>query len=69
MEERLQKILAHAGVASRRACEDLILSGKVKVDGRVVRELGTKVDPATSCIEVEGKIIKSKEEPVYILLH
>ncbi|MGI6065003.1 MAG: pseudouridine synthase [Bacillota bacterium] len=69
MEERLQKILAHAGVASRRACEELILSGKVKVDGRVVRELGTKVDPDKNCIEVDGKIIESKEEPVYILLY
>ncbi|MDD4753493.1 MAG: pseudouridine synthase, partial [Desulfitobacteriaceae bacterium] len=69
MEERLQKILAHAGVASRRACEDLILSGKVKVDGRVVRELGTKVDLATSCIEVEGQVVQSKEESVYVLLY
>lgn len=45
MEERLQKVLAHAGVASRRACEELILAGKVKVNGKIVTDLGVKVDP------------------------
>lgn len=69
MEERLQKVLAHAGVASRRSCEELILSGKVKVDGKQVRELGTKVDPQKSVIEVEGNIIGGKEKPKYILLY
>ena len=44
MEERLQKVLANAGVASRRKCEELILDGKVKVNGEIVTELGTKVD-------------------------
>ena len=45
MEERLQKVLAHAGVASRRSCEELILAGKVKVDGKLITDLGIKVDP------------------------
>ena len=45
--ERLQKLLARAGVGSRRACEDIITAGRVMVDGRVVTELGTKADPQT----------------------
>jgi len=69
MEERLQKVLAHAGVASRRACEELILAGKVKVDGKQVRELGVKVDPEKSVIEVEGQVISGKEKLQYILLY
>jgi len=69
MEERLQKILAHAGLASRRACEELIASGKVKVNGQVVRELGVKVDGEKSIIEVEGRQIKGPESLVYILLN
>lgn len=69
MEERLQKVLAHAGVASRRSCEELILSGKVKVDGKQVTELGVKVDRQKSVIEVEGKQITGKENAKYILLY
>ncbi len=53
--ERLQRILASHGVASRRASEQLILDGKVKVNGKVVRELGTKADPTKDRIEVEGQ--------------
>jgi 23S rRNA pseudouridine2605 synthase len=69
MEERLQKVLAHAGVASRRSSEELILAGKVKVDGKIVQELGVKVDPEKSVIEVEGKRISGKEALKYILLY
>src|SRR5262245_5328408 len=50
-QERLQKVLAHAGIDSRRACEELILQGRVAVDGKVVRELGTRVDPQRARIE------------------
>lgn len=69
MEERLQKYLANNGVASRRKCEELILQGKIKVDGRVVTELGTKIDPEINEVEFEGKIIKQQEEKVYVLLN
>lgn len=62
--DRLQKALAHAGIGSRRACEELILQGRVTVDGKVVRELGTKVDPAHSQIAVDGQKIRV-ERPVY----
>ncbi|MFC4767312.1 pseudouridine synthase [Effusibacillus consociatus] len=66
--ERLQKVLAQAGVASRRKCEELIAAGLVAVNGTVVTELGTKVDPATDRITVKGKPIE-KETLVYILLN
>ncbi len=65
--ERLQKVIAHAGIASRRKAEELIIEGKVKVNGQVVRELGTKVT-ASDSIEVEGIKIE-KEEKVYYLLY
>lgn len=51
LEERLQKYLANSGVASRRKCEELILAGKVKVNGQTIIELGTKVNPQTDTIE------------------
>ena len=66
--ERLQKVLAHAGVASRRKCEKLILQGRVRVNGQVVTQLGTKVDPGQDAIEVDGQPI-TLEDKVYILLH
>ncbi|MGE5703486.1 MAG: pseudouridine synthase, partial [Clostridia bacterium] len=66
--ERLQKVLAHAGVASRRACEELILSGRVQVNGEIVRELGTKVDPQTDVITVDQQPI-NREKLVYLLLY
>jgi len=66
--ERLQKALAHAGVASRRKCEELILQGRVRVNGQVVTQLGTKVDPGQDTIEVDGQPI-TLEDKVYILLH
>lgn len=65
--ERLQKVMANAGVASRRKCEDLITSGQVKVNGQLVTELGTKVSK-TDQIEVNGVPIY-KEEPKYIMLY
>jgi len=69
MQERLQKVLAKAGIASRRRAEELIRQGKVRVDGRVVTEMGTRVDPETQNIECNGIPIKSEEKKVYILLH
>jgi pseudouridine synthase len=70
MEERLQKIIARAGIASRRHAELLILSGQVKVNGRVVRELGTKADAAKDRIEAAGRVVESKDgRRVYILLN
>ena len=69
MEERLQKYLANNGVASRRKCEELILQGKIKVDGKIVRELGTKINPEINKIEYDGKVVKLQKEKVYILLN
>ncbi|ANA82003.1 pseudouridine synthase [Paenibacillus vortex V453] len=66
--ERLQKIMAQAGVASRRKCEELILEGKVQVNGETVTELGTKADPAQDMITVSGKPIKH-EKKVYVMLN
>ncbi len=69
MEERLQKYLANCGVASRRKCEELIISSKVKVNGVIVNEVGIKVDPLKDMIEYNGKEIKKKEDKVYIMLN
>ena len=72
MQERLQKLIAQAGIASRRAAEELISSGAVTVNGKVVTELGTKADPETDHIKVRGKLINTKlrdREPAYILLN
>jgi 23S rRNA pseudouridine2605 synthase len=69
MAERLQKVLAHAGVASRRACEELIVAGRVRVNGQTVTELGTRVDPIKDVIEVDGRRLRTRVEPVYLLLH
>ena len=68
--DRLQKIIARAGIASRRHAEQLILSGQVRVNGKVIRELGSKADPATDKIEVAGKKITADEErKIYLLLN
>ena len=69
MQERLQKVLAKAGIASRRGAEELIRQGKVRVDGKVVTEMGTRVDPATQLIECNDIPVTSEEKKVYILLH
>lgn len=67
---RLQKFLANSGIASRRKCEELILQGKVSVNGIVVTELGTKINPETDKIVYNGKQIGNKTEQfVYILLN
>ena len=68
-EERLQKILSGAGVASRRAAEQLIVEGHITVNGKIVRELGTKVDPASAVIRVDGKKISLNVEKIYIMLN
>lgn len=61
MKERLQKVLSHAGVASRRKAEEMILAGKVRVNGRVVHELGTLADAAKDRIEVEGEPVRAEK--------
>lgn len=66
---RLQKFLASCGIASRRKCEELILAGKVEVNGKVVNELGTKVNIQKDEVKYNGKIIKPEEEKIYILLN
>lgn len=67
--ERLQKILSQAGIASRRASEELMTQGRVTVNGTPVRELGTKADPAVDDIRVDGRRVKSVERPRYVLLN
>ena len=69
MKERLQKIIARAGIASRRNAERLITEGKVSVDGQVVTELGTKVDPDRQQIAFQGKPLTLSEEKIYLLLN
>lgn len=72
MEERLQKLIAAAGVASRRHAEEMIAAGEVTINGAVVTELGTKADPAHDHIKVRGKLINpllEAREKVYVLLN
>jgi len=69
MLERLQKIIARAGIASRRHAEQLILSGQVRVNGKTVTALGTKADPTTDKVEAAGRTITSDARHVYLLLH
>jgi 23S rRNA pseudouridine2605 synthase len=66
--ERLQKILAHAGVDSRRKCEELILAGRVHVNGQLVTELGAKADPVRDEVTLDYRPVE-KERPVYILMN
>lgn len=66
---RLQKILAQAGIASRRASEDLIARGRVEVNGKIMREMGVKVDPATAVIRVDGTRIVLDDDLVYLALN
>jgi 23S rRNA pseudouridine2605 synthase len=69
MEERLQKIIARAGIASRRRAEEMMASGLVTVNGRMVTELGTKADVSRDHIKVAGKLIRSEPERVYLALN
>ena len=66
---RLHKLLAQSGIASRRKCEELMLAGLVVVDGEVVTRLGTKVDPRTAVIRVDGKRLPPISEHVYLALN
>jgi 23S rRNA pseudouridine2605 synthase len=68
MEERLQKIMAQAGLGSRRDCEEYIVAGRVRVNGAVA-VIGQKADPAVDSISVDGRTIKPAEQKVYIALH
>ena len=69
MEERLQKYMANCGVASRRKCEEIILSGKVKVNGEIIQQLGTKVKVGIDKVEFNNRIINKEENKVYIMLN
>jgi 23S rRNA pseudouridine2605 synthase len=71
MQERIQKIIANAGIASRRAAEEMILRGEVTVNGALVSKLGTKADPGCDHIKVRGKLISSarEQEKRYILIN
>ena len=67
--ERLQKLIARAGICSRRAAEDLIAAGRVTVDGKIVRELGAKADPSQNKIRVDGKLLTFGAEKIYLLMN
>lgn len=67
--QRLQKIIAAAGLASRRKAETLITEGRVRVNGQVITELGAKADPATDHIRVDGKLLHGPEQPRYYMLN
>jgi len=69
MPERLQKLIARAGIASRRTAEKLIQAGVVKVNGRVVTTLGTQADPGQDRIEVEGRLLRFPAKDTYLLLN
>lgn len=66
---RLQKYIAECGIASRRSAEKLIVSGKVKVNGEVIKKLGTKIDPEKDVVIVNGKKLNKKEKKIYIKLN
>ncbi len=66
---RLQKYLAQCGIASRRKAETLIAAGRIRVDGKVVADMGSKIDPLRQSISFDGKPVKKEEEKVYILLN
>src|SRR5690242_21910445 len=67
--ERLQKIIARAGLASRREAERWIVEGRISVNGTVVRELGTQADPARDSVKVDGKRIRPAAAPLYYAFH
>ena len=66
---RLQKVLAAAGLGSRRACEELIAEGRVAVDGRTIREQGVRIDPSTAVVKVDGQRISVAPGMVYLVLN
>ena len=66
---RLQKVLAAAGIGSRRACEELIAAGRVSVDGRQVTEMGLRIDPARAAVHVDGARINVRDDLVYLALN
>lgn len=66
---RLQKFLARAGAASRRGSEDLMTAGRVAINGQIVSELGTKVDPAVDVVTVDGAVVNLDAGPVYLVLN
>ena len=67
--DRLQKILAQAGIASRRKAEEIILEGRVQVNGTTITELGTRADATTDHIRVDGKLLKGPEQQRYYMLN
>jgi len=67
--ERLQKIIAAAGIASRRKAEEFITAGRVEVNGKTVTELGSKADPQRDHIRVDGKLLHGPERPIYLVLN
>ena len=69
MEERLQKYMARCGVASRRKCEEIILSGEVSINDKIVSELGVKINPEKDIVTYKGNIIKPEEKKLYIMLN
>jgi 23S rRNA pseudouridine2605 synthase len=69
MQERLQKIIAAAGIASRRKAEELITAGRVEVNGKIIKELGSKADPQSDHIRVNGKLLRGPERHVYLVLN
>jgi 23S rRNA pseudouridine2605 synthase len=69
MLERLQKIIARAGITSRRNAEELITSGLVTVNGRIITELGSKADVSRDHIKISGKLLRPAPRPIYLLLH
>jgi 23S rRNA pseudouridine2605 synthase len=69
MEIRLQKVLAQAGLASRRKAEELIAQGRIEVNGKIVREPGTKVDPQRDLVRVDGRLLADREKKVYFILY
>jgi 23S rRNA pseudouridine2605 synthase len=69
LKERLQKYMARCGVASRRSSEKIIAQGRVTVNGKIVREMGTKIDPRLDLVRVDGKVITPDSEGIYIKLN
>ncbi|MFZ5647745.1 MAG: pseudouridine synthase [Bacillota bacterium] len=67
--ERLQKYMARHGLASRRACEEIIASGRVKVNGKTVTEMGFSVDPSRDRVVVDGRALRDPEKKIYIMLN